>query len=632
MNLTIKQTTGSPENSSSPNLVEALYQLTKPDPMTGLPSADAVLVGRIQVPAAYEDSVSFLNTQFSAANSDNGSDFQVTVLDNNYYIRFEDPNLLNWLISKNVLVDGDAITISQAGTITFSGHEFFKNSGVLSFDEYKYFTKMNKGRADGLLRACSLESIDLTNAESVSWLQYGWAPNLKYFNGRDSEEGSLNLPNLKTINSTNGFEGDTGIKKLLSLGICTVLGGSTFAGCSNLTTIHQNVCNQLTTIKGNDFKNCPIANFIQNDETVTHVLSLPNLITLEGSAFARDKTNTTSFTEIASLGVVSVIGEYAFKNCTNLLTVNFPNTISEIGTGAFEGTAWLAAQSDAIIINGKALYKHKGNTGGNYSVPYSVISITGEAFDGNTTLTGLSIPSNVFKIGNGVTKGCTNLVSITVDANNATYDSRDNCNAIIETSTNKLIAGCSATSIPNTCMSIQRYAFSGFTLNNLSLPTTQGFSLGSYVFDGAKLTGNLVIPGNVTLSTRSFDDTKNSVINSLVLGEGITTIPGYCFRLVKVIGTVEFPSTLTDMSAYECLAIYMNSNYTVKFKSSVPPTFHSSNFPFDMTLRSGTRDCTKCYVPSGSKSAYKAAFLAINVSGDWHTDAFMDDWIEEYSV
>ena len=145
MNLTIKQSTSSAEILSSPNVVEALYQLTKPDPSTGLPSADAVLRGRIQVPAAYEDAVNFLNTQFSADNSDNGSDFQVTVLNNNYYIRFADPNIVDFLVSKGVMQAGQGLTIEQAKTATVgqgvSTNSLFKNSGILSFDEFKYFTK-----------------------------------------------------------------------------------------------------------------------------------------------------------------------------------------------------------------------------------------------------------------------------------------------------------------------------------------------------------------------------------------------------------------------------------------------------------------------------------------------------------
>jgi hypothetical protein len=51
------------------------------------------------------------------------------------------------------------------------------------------------------------------------------------------------------------------------------------------------------------------------------------------------------------------------------------------------------------------------------------------------------------------------LTSITVAADNQTYDSRNNCNAIIETQTNTLIAGCSETTIPNSVTSIGSYAF-----------------------------------------------------------------------------------------------------------------------------------------------------------------------------
>ena len=51
--------------------------------------------------------------------------------------------------------------------------------------------------------------------------------------------------------------------------------------------------------------------------------------------------------------------------------------------------------------------------------------------------------------------------SINVDANNAVYDSRNNCNAIVETSTNKLISGCKNSTIPYGISSISDYAFYG---------------------------------------------------------------------------------------------------------------------------------------------------------------------------
>ena len=51
------------------------------------------------------------------------------------------------------------------------------------------------------------------------------------------------------------------------------------------------------------------------------------------------------------------------------------------------------------------------------------------------------------------------------------YDSRNNCNAIIETATNTLIAGCQNTIIPNTVTSIWEYAFKNCTnLKSVTIP------------------------------------------------------------------------------------------------------------------------------------------------------------------
>ena len=41
-----------------------------------------------------------------------------------------------------------------------------------------------------------------------------------------------------------------------------------------------------------------------------------------------------------------------------------------------------------------------------------------------------------------------NLTTIVVDEDNPYYDSRDNCNAVIDSQTNELIIGCQRTVIP----------------------------------------------------------------------------------------------------------------------------------------------------------------------------------------
>ena len=57
--------------------------------------------------------------------------------------------------------------------------------------------------------------------------------------------------------------------------------------------------------------------------------------------------------------------------------------------------------------------------------------------------------------------GCSGLESIKVAEGNGTYDSREDCNAIIQTETNELLCGCKNTKIPESVTSIGGFAFSG---------------------------------------------------------------------------------------------------------------------------------------------------------------------------
>lgn len=92
---------------------------------------------------------------------------------------------------------------------------------------------------------------------------------------------------------------------------------------------------------------------------------------------------------------------------------------------------------------------------------YSVVGLIDKAFTNCTELKSITIPNHVTSIGNGVFAGCDDLSEIIVDKNNSIYDSRENCQAIIETSSNKLVAGCSKTIIPNSVTSIGVSALEG---------------------------------------------------------------------------------------------------------------------------------------------------------------------------
>ena len=87
-------------------------------------------------------------------------------------------------------------------------------------------------------------------------------------------------------------------------------------------------------------------------------------------------------------------------------------------------------------------------------IEYSVIGISANAFRGSSELTSVTIPSSVTSIGDGIFSGCTSLSSIIIEEGNPNYDSRENCNAIIETASNTLLIGCKESTIPNSVTTI----------------------------------------------------------------------------------------------------------------------------------------------------------------------------------
>ena len=98
-------------------------------------------------------------------------------------------------------------------------------------------------------------------------------------------------------------------------------------------------------------------------------------------------------------------------------------------------------------IGGNAFDGCHGLTG--VTIPNSVTSIGTFAFKYCSGLTSVTIPNSVTSIGERTFEDCSGLESIVVESGNSKYDSRDNCNAIIETATNTLLVGCKNTTIPN---------------------------------------------------------------------------------------------------------------------------------------------------------------------------------------
>ena len=107
----------------------------------------------------------------------------------------------------------------------------------------------------------------------------------------------------------------------------------------------------------------------------------------------------------------------------------------------------------------KTLIKCPEDFSGTYIMPPNVQNIQSKAFYKCSKLKSIVIADSVKSFGEKVFTACVNLEHISVSPTNNVYDSRDNCNAIIETHTNSLIYGCKNTVIPSSIKKINDFAF-----------------------------------------------------------------------------------------------------------------------------------------------------------------------------
>ena len=114
-------------------------------------------------------------------------------------------------------------------------------------------------------------------------------------------------------------------------------------------------------------------------------------------------------------------------------------------------------------------------------------------------MTDIFIPASVNKIEKDAFSGCSDLEFISVSGDNKAYDSRDNCNAIIETASNKLIIGCKGTVIPNSVTSIGDHAFAHcYKLEKMLVPDSVK-DMGEGAFRYCKKLKEIVLPNTLSI-------------------------------------------------------------------------------------------------------------------------------------
>ena len=193
------------------------------------------------------------------------------------------------------------------------------------------------------------------------------------------------------------------------------------------------------------------------------------------------------------------IDSEAFQGCSSLTKLTLPSRVASIGRWAFYGCSGLTELTLPDTLECIEAFAFGGCSGlTELTLPNRVRIIEVSAFECCSGLTELTLPNSVKSIGDGAFAYCSGLEKITVESGNSRYNSRDNCNSIIDKKTNTLIAGCKNSVIPNSVARIDGLAFCGCSgLTELTLPNSVT-SIGDGAFRGCRGLTGLTLPNSVT--------------------------------------------------------------------------------------------------------------------------------------
>ena len=224
---------------------------------------------------------------------------------------------------------------------------------------------------------------------------------------------SFTIPSGVTEINPNTFK----LSGLTSIAIpanVTKIDQGAFEACGSLASV--SIPASVTEIIKNPFSGCNNLSAFTVDE------GNPNYKTVDNVLFSKDDNKLISYpgkhgTTYTIPASVTIIGNEAFKGCSNLTSVTIPSGVTSIGDNAFESCSGLTSvtiPSGVTSIGDNAFQRCSGLT--SVTIPASVTSIGMYAFQICLGLTSVTIPASVTDIMSGAFSLCNSLTSVTIYA------------------------------------------------------------------------------------------------------------------------------------------------------------------------------------------------------------------------
>ena len=373
---------------------------------------------------------------------------------------------------------------------------------------------------------------------------------------------NLEIPDGVETITQNTFANCSAIEEVTIPTSISHIEENAFNGCKNLKTLYFNAENCI--VDSNVFANCTSLTEVVFGDSVKSIpdyifLSCTSLKTLHMPESLREigfgAFENTSITEVTIPKNVVSIGGYAFEDCKNLTTLNYNASDCVIGLDVFLGCNSLSnitLGENVTKIPSHIFYNVKKIK--NIVIPSSVCEIGENAFQ-RSGLTQIYIPSTVTKLGMGAFSSCMDLTTVYYDVINSETDRLfADCESLCT-----MVIGENVKKIPDNFMSFC------YSLNNVEIHENVR-EIGESAFAETSLT-EVVIPKNVTKigalafatttpltvyynaidcnnTTRPFEEN----LSNIIFGEDVKRIPAYLLTNCVNLTQITIPQNISIIS------------------------------------------------------------------------------------